>query len=173
MDRQHTTQVGYMMSYSLLIFLKYYTIYTRDSCFLIVIYLHNFSHIKQKLLKNFLIINSKHFFRCFTSIRYQLTVASFSLEWGKNTLFIAENQLPFFPMFLALLSLPVEEDEIRPFSICRTKNLCMHLHEFLCINVCKYVYMIFKIRTIIIWQKHLQVAETNKIKQLPENVQNE
>ena len=36
----------------------------------------------------------------------KLTLINFSLEWGMKTLLIAENQLPFFPMFLALLSLP-------------------------------------------------------------------
>lgn len=32
-----------------------------------------------------------------------LTFTGFSLEWGIKTLLIAENQLPFFPMFLALV----------------------------------------------------------------------
>lgn len=41
-----------------------------------------------------------------------LTLTTFSLECGEKTLFMAENQLPFFPMFLAFLFLP--EMEINP-----------------------------------------------------------
>lgn len=36
-----------------------------------------------------------------------LTLIGFSLEFGLKTLFIAENQLPFFPIFLAYYSAPL------------------------------------------------------------------
>lgn len=41
--------------------------------------------------------------------RNLLTLTTLSLECGEKTLFMAENQLPFFPMFLAFLFVPEME----------------------------------------------------------------
>lgn len=41
----------------------------------------------------------------------KLILLTFPLEWCVKTLLIAENQLPFFPMSVALLFLPVRENE--------------------------------------------------------------
>lgn len=41
----------------------------------------------------------------------ELILLTFPLEWCVKTLLIAENQLPFFPMSVALLFLPVRENE--------------------------------------------------------------